>query len=240
MLKISRDVPKHRHCEPELMDDPQLDPAEHEQALRGLARLNRLSRSSRLLWPPLWHLVRRLNQRHLRVLDIASGAGDVPIELWQRSTKAGIRLDLHGVDISPRAVDYAQRRAARHEAPLTFTQFDALTESLPTDFDVITCSLFLHHLRDEQAQQLLTNMRKAARHLVLVHDLRRSQAGRWLAQFAARAFTRSQVVHVDAVRSVRAAFSLEEARQLATSAGLAGASVTRHWPYRFLLRWERP
>ena len=44
---------------PELMDDPGLDPAEHRHALAGLARINRLSRSVAVLWPPVAALARR-------------------------------------------------------------------------------------------------------------------------------------------------------------------------------------
>jgi hypothetical protein len=39
--------------------------------------------------------------------------------------------------------------------------------------------------------------------------------------------------------SVAAAFSGAEAQTLAERAGLHGAVVTRHWPERFLLSWNR-
>ena len=102
------------------------------------------------------------------------------------------------------------------------------------------CSLFLHHLDEEPAAQLLRVMAAAARRLVLVNDLRRGWDGLLLAHFAGLCLTRSPVVRVDAVRSVRAAFTLAEARRLAATAGLAGASVSRRWPARFLLTWQRP
>jgi hypothetical protein len=61
-----------------------------------------------------------------------------------------------------------------------------------------------------------------------------------LAHVAARALTRSHVVHVDAPRSVRAAFTRSEVRGLASQAGLDGAHVIRRWPCRLLLIWKRP
>ena len=39
-----------RNLTPELMDDPALDPVRHGQALRGLARLNRVSGADRIPW----------------------------------------------------------------------------------------------------------------------------------------------------------------------------------------------
>ena len=67
---------------PELMDQPELDAIEHGRALAGLARINALSGSARILWPSLRDLARRKRTDGLRVLDVASGAGDVPIRLW--------------------------------------------------------------------------------------------------------------------------------------------------------------
>lgn len=228
-----------RICEPEVMDDPALTPTAHEAALRGLARLNGLSGSAAILWPPIAALARQLG-RPLRVLDVASGAGDVPLRLWRRAERQGLPLEIHGVDISPRAVAHARQRAERWRAPVCFAPLDVLAEPLPTGFDVVTSSLFLHHLKPADAAALLCRMADVAEHLVLVNDLRRSKPGLALARCAAWLFTRSPVVHVDAPRSVRAAFSLREAEQLAAEAGLARATVARRWPFRFLLKWERP
>ncbi len=77
---------QERRCQPELMDEPGLDPERHRQALQGLARINWLSASDRILWHPIRALARELAGKPLRVLDIATGGGDVPIRLWQRAT----------------------------------------------------------------------------------------------------------------------------------------------------------
>ena len=230
---------KQRFREPEIMDDPALDGGRHEAALRGLSRLNYLSGSARTIWPPLAALARQLGRRQLRVLDVATGAGDVPVRLWQIARRAGLHLEIHGVDVSPRAVEYAARRAAAEQAAIHFSVLDVLAGSLPGGFDVVTCSLFLHHLAEEQGVLLLQAMAKAAKHLVLVNDLRRSAAGLALAHLAAWTLSGSDVVRVDGARSVRAAFTIGEAAALARAAGLNGAIVERRWPLRFLLSWRR-
>ena len=69
----------------------------------------------------------------------------------------------------------------------------------------------------------------------IVGDLERSRLGLALAWAGTRVLSRSPVVHVDALRSVRAAFTLPEARALAEAAGLPHARVTRHWPCRWRL-----
>jgi len=221
------------------MDDPALDGGRHEAALRGLSRLNYLSGSARSIWPSLAALARQLDRRQLRVLDVATGAGDVPVHLWRMARRAGLHLEIHGLDVSPRAVEFAARRAAAEQAAIHFSVLDVLAGSLPGGFDVVACSLFLHHLADEQAVLLLQAMANATQHLVLVNDLRRSAVGLALTHLAAWTLSGSDVVRVDGPRSVRAAFTVVEAAELARAAGLSGAIVERHWPFRFLLSWER-
>lgn len=226
-----------RELRPEVMDDPALEPGRHRHALHGLSRLNLLSGSARILWPSMANLARRKGSP-LRILDLASGAGDVPLGLWRRARRAGVDVEIHGVDVSPQAVCFARENAERLGAPVSFEALDVLASPLPTGFDVVLSSLFLHHVTEEEAVVLLTKMRHAARSSVLVNDLLRSTRGLALAHVASRLFTFSDVVHRDAPRSVRASFTESELRTLAGRAGMDGARVSRHWPLRLLLSWE--
>jgi 2-polyprenyl-3-methyl-5-hydroxy-6-metoxy-1,4-benzoquinol methylase len=205
----------------------------HVQALRGLERINAWSGSARLHWPPLAQLARSAGK--VRVLDVATGAGDLPIRLWHRARRAGLAIELHGMDRSASAIDYARRRAAEQGADVQFFLGDALGERLPDGYDALMCSLFLHHLAPDKAAELLLRMAGVGRQLVLVNDLERSLTGFLLAWVGTRLLSRSRVVHVDGPRSVRAAFSLAEVRRLAEQAGLRDVRLVRRWPCRFVL-----
>lgn len=226
---------------PERMDDPRLDPAEHRAALRGLRRLNRLSASVRILWGPIRHAARAADAHSpLRVLDLASGGGDLPIGLAQRARHAGLPIDITGCDLSPTAVGIARDAAARSGVDVRFFELDVLEDELPDGYDVLTCSLFFHHLADADARDLLVRMARAARRLVLVNDLRRTRLGLLMGAVVPRFVTRSAVVYADAVASYRAAFTMPEMRRLAHEAGLHGATVAPRWGERFLLTWSKP
>jgi 2-polyprenyl-3-methyl-5-hydroxy-6-metoxy-1,4-benzoquinol methylase len=227
---------------PEVMDDPALDPAKHEHALKSLSRINFFSTSAAIVWPAIQRLARTSPSRRLRVLDVATGAGDVPLTLWRKAKRAGLKLELAGVDISQRAVDFARSRARAVAAEIQFDQQDVLAGPLPEGYDVVMCSLFLHHLESDDARRLIHHMASAAKQMVLISDLRRSTEGWYLAFVASRVLTRSEVVHVDAVRSVEAAFTMPELRDLAATASLADVNVAPRWPYRMLLtgRTARP
>ena len=222
------------------MDDPSFDPAEHAKALRGLARLNWISGSAGVLWRPIAALARRRRGGPLRVLDVATGGGDVPVALWRLARAHGCALEIDGCDRSDTAVATARERARRLGASMRFLQLDVLTQDLPAGYDVVMSSLFFHHLTEPQIRRVLAGMAAASRELVLVNDLVRS-AWTWCAVWlGSRALAPSRVVRIDSLRSVRAALTLPELRAAAASAGLASADVRWQWPCRALLTWSRP
>jgi SAM-dependent methyltransferase len=225
---------------PEIMDGPGLDPAEHAAALRGLGRINLFSRSGRALWPTIERLARGRPGTPLRVLDVASGGGDVPTILAQMAARAGIDVCVEGCDVNPGAVAFARGRAAARGVDVRFFVCDALNDALRGGYDVITSTLFLHHLDETEAVDLLRRMGEVAGRAVLVDDLVRGRGGFALAWAGCRLLSGSRVVHHDGPVSVAAAFTPAEAMDLARRAGLDGATISRHWPERFLLEWRRP
>jgi 2-polyprenyl-3-methyl-5-hydroxy-6-metoxy-1,4-benzoquinol methylase len=231
---------QHRNRRPEVMDQPGLSPERHRGALRGLARINFWSGSARILWSGLRDLAREAAPRPLRILDLATGGGDVPLRLWRRARRAGIPLVLEGCDLSETAITHAREAAAKVGADVRFFVHDALNGPTLTGYDAVTCSLFLHHLDDDEACTLLRKMAETAGRLVLVNDLARSVTGLVLAHVVTRLLTLSDVVHTDGPISVEAAFTPAEALSLANRAGLGGAVVGRRWPCRWLLTWRRP
>ena len=224
----------------ELMDDPGLDAGEHRRALAGLARLNRASGAARVLRRDIIALAKRLG-RPVCVFDLATGSADVPLALARFAERAGVELKLAGCDVSEVARAEALHRAQRAGVPLDVVKLDIVHgPAMEQLHDVVTCSLFLHHLSRDDALRLLRRAASMTEHLLLVSDLRRDPIGLALAWGASRLMTTSRIVHVDAVRSVRGAYTIAELRSLAEEAGLFGATVRRAWPRRMLLRWEKP
>lgn len=226
-----------RVLRPERMDQPDLPVNEHRSALRSLARINWWSRSAAIVGSPIFHAARE-SSRPLRVLDIASGGGDVLIRLARESERRRLAIEWTGCDISPTAVEFARQNAAAFGLPIHFVCGDALREEIAGDYDVVMCSLFLHHLTEEQAVTLLSRMR-ALGNRVLVNDLLRSRLGFWLAQIGCRVLSRSAVVHYDGPVSVQGAFTIAEVREFAARAGIPNAVFRRCWPERFLMDWSR-
>lgn len=239
MISLKKTALSVRSRTPEIMDRPDLDADLHVEALRGLGRINVLSRSDAIVWPAIARLARERSPEPIRVLDIACGGGDVATRLSKRAARARLNIQVEGCDISPVAIEFATRSAESHRSDARFFVLDALGGPLPEAYDVVMCSLFLHHLDEDEAVALLRRMATATRRLILVNDLIRGGLGYALARLGCRILSRSKVVRFDGPASVAAAFTVAEAKNLADRAGLDRATLTRHWPQRFLLAWSR-
>ena len=100
----------------------------------------------------------------------------------------------------------------------------------PKSFDVVHCSLFLHHFDDDQVVELLRGFGSVARKAVLVNDLERHflayhflPATRWLLGW-------DPITVHDGPISVQAGFRACELRSLAQRAGLRDIRVQQHRP----------
>jgi len=238
-MPLLRDL-SHRDRRPELMDDPALAETLHRQALSGLERVNRISGIASLLWRSIHPLCQRSPQRPLRVFDVGCGGGDISVGVWKKAQRAGCPIQIGGCDISPKALRMSTERARAAGAEAEYVSVDILNEPLPRGWDVMYCSLFLHHFDEEQGVRLLCNMAQNAEQMVLVDDLIRDRLGYFLCWWGVRLLTRSPIVHVDGPLSVRAGFQPAEVLDMADRAGMPGAKISRHWPQRLLMKWERP
>lgn len=224
---------------PEEMDNETLSAEEHIHALKGLARVNFFSRSAHNLWAIIEELAQEKTGKPLRLLDIATGFGDIPIFLWKRARRKRVLLEIDGCDKSSQALDFARTRAEQNGAQVHFFTLNIHNEEIPSGYDVLISSLFLHHLQNEEAVDFLRRMGQQAKRLVLVNDLVRSVSGLVLAFVGTRLLSVSPIVQSDGVRSVRAAFTVPEVINAVQEAGLHQARVDRRWPSRFLLIWKK-
>jgi ubiquinone/menaquinone biosynthesis C-methylase UbiE len=107
----------------------------------------------------------------------------------------------------------------------------------PGSFDYAICGMFLHHLSDAQAVQVLAAMDRVSRRGMVAADLLRDRrAYRWITLFTALS---NPMVKHDARVSVQQAFNAVEAQRLAEKAGLSYLQYHHHFAHRFILAGEK-
>jgi len=232
---------RDRDLRPERMDDPSLPWPAHRRALRGLARIHAVSGTVGRLWA----IVRAKDvpaERPLRLLDVGAGGGDVALGLWRRARAAGRPVVVDACDLSGRAVDRLRARWRSTGVEGRCFVWDVTADepppAAPAPWDVVLCSLLLHHLSEADATGALRRMHGLLERpggLLVVDDLVRSRAGWLLAAVGTSVLSRSPIVRADGPQSVRAAFTGPELEDLARRAGLESFERRRSWPARQLL-----
>lgn len=224
----------------EIMDLPGIDQSAHRQALAGLRRINRLSQTVQQILEPIRLMCQREKLQSISLLDVACGGGDVPIGMAAAAKQSGLNIDLLLLDQSATALDQAQTSANQAGINCRCIHADALTDFPDCQVDVITNSLFLHHVPEaQQAIDLMRKMRNAVRRMVVISDLERSSIAWATAWAVCRLVSRSNIVHHDGPASVRAAWTLQEFSSFAAQAGMNKVQIHQCWPWRVLMIWER-
>jgi Methyltransferase domain len=109
---------------------------------------------------------------------------------------------------------------------------DALNLPFPDSaFDLISCSLFVHHLSPDQATTFAHEALRVCRHAVLVHDLVRHPLHLAFA-YAGLPLYRSRLTRHDAAASIRQAYTIDEMERFLRAAGAASVDARMHYFYR--------
>lgn len=217
----------------ELLDDPAAPAPLVRATLRDIRWSNTLFGGTRAVLAglePLWR--RPSTPEPLSVLDIGTGAGDIPLAVSRRAARRRVRIRLIGLEI--------HREVARVVAQAGVPTVVADGEMPPfaeKSIDVVIMSQVLHHLPRASIPAWLRRTDRLARRLVVITDLRRTwaaKAGIWLASYA---LGFHPVSRHDGVLSVRRGFTPAELRGLLAQAGIRGR-VTTIPAFRVVAAWE--
>jgi len=200
----------------EMMDRPQPVSPELERDLERIRQLNRSFGSYRLVL----HFIRRWIRpgARVRVVDLATGSGDIPRLLVDFARNIGAQIDIDAVDRQSATLEVARSLSAGYPE-ISYREANILAWDRAQGYDVALCSLVLHHFSDEDAVSVLRRCCELSRRFVLVSDLRRGfflQTGVYL--LTALIF-REPMTRFDARLSAQRAFSFSEMRDVAIRAG---------------------
>lgn len=204
-------------AEPELMDRPQPVTPELVSDLRNLRQLNRHFGSYALIE----HFLRRwvLPGTELRVLDLATGSGDIPRLVVDYARKAGAIVTVEAIDQQSSTLEIARNLSAGYPE-IRFVEGDVLNFGEPgRTYDLVLCSLALHHFEEDAAVRLLARCRELSNKYVLVSDLRRGLLATAGVYLLTALIFRDPMTRYDGRLSAARAFSFAEFKRLVERAG---------------------
>jgi 2-polyprenyl-3-methyl-5-hydroxy-6-metoxy-1,4-benzoquinol methylase len=211
----------------EMMDRPQPVSIELERDLERLRQLNRWFGSYGLIST----FIRRwiIPGAKLRVVDLATGSGDIPRLLVDHARRIGARIEVDAVDRQAATLEIARKLSVGYPE-ISYHEANILEWDCPQGYDIALCSLVLHHFSDDDAVKLLRRCRELSNRFVLVSDLRRGFLLKTGVHMLTALIFRESMTRFDARLSAQRAFSFGEMRELAIRAGWQNF---KHKKFRF-------
>jgi ubiquinone/menaquinone biosynthesis C-methylase UbiE len=165
------------------------------------------------------------------VLDVGTGAGDIPRALVRWARRRGRRIRVLALDRDAATLRIAAE-LARGYPEITFVRGDALALPIrPEAVDLTISAMTLHHLEPDAGVRYLVEMDRVARLGFVVNDLARGRIAHWLVWLITRFVTRGAIARHDGPLSVRRSYTPREVTGLCGEAGLKDVDVVRHRPY---------
>jgi ubiquinone/menaquinone biosynthesis C-methylase UbiE len=221
-------IPERRSL-PELMDLPPdtYTREELEGALDDLTRVNRYLGCSRAVLKHLSALRAETADEEFTVLDVATGAADIPVAIAKWGRDAGIRVGITAVDLDRNSIGTARRRCEPYPE-ITLAVADGFELPFPNQrFDYVLISKTAHHFTDEQVTRMIREFSRVARRGYVIVDLERSWIAYGLIYLLTRLFTRNRLSRSDGPLSVLKAYTPGEFAALASRSGTSILSVSR-------------
>lgn len=205
----------------ELLDDRFAPPPTVRESLRNIARANRWFGGAWAVRYALSEAFARYGPRSCSLLDVGTGAGDLPSMARAWAAGRGIELRTFGLEVSPVAA-----AMARENGNTSLVGDGGALPFADASVDFVLLSQVAHHFSPPAIVQLLRECARVARRALLVVDLRRSQLARVAFPMFGRLLRFDPVTIQDGVTSLERGFTVRSLRELLDCAGIP-ASVTR-------------
>jgi SAM-dependent methyltransferase len=222
-----------RFVSEEILDSDQCPVPEAEASLRDLCRINRwfggVSTTRRLVEK----VSASIGQKRLSVLEVGAGFGEVPRMAAMKLVRKGISLAITDLDLKASHLQPGRRAVVA----------DALAIPFRNDsFDLVSCSLFAHHLDPAQLARFVDEGLRVSRSALLINDLVRHPLHLALV-YAGFPLMRSYVSRFDGVASVRRAYTPQEMRNILADRARGAAEkidISTHYLFRMgVIVWKK-
>jgi len=215
----------------EILDSDACPPLEAETSLRDLCRINRWFGGVTTTRKLIERVASASGCKTLSVLEVAAGFGDVSKTAGRQLAHKGITLDVTDLDRVRNHLLCGNRAVVADALALPFCD---------CSFDLVSCSLFAHHLEPAELASFAREALRVSRCAVLINDLVRHPLHLALV-YAGFAVMRSYVSRVDGLASVRRAYVPDEICQILSSVAepRPRVEISRHFLFRMgVIAWK--
>jgi len=225
---------KYRTEEAEIMDDFSLEGEELTDALNQIANINQLLGGNKLTLQGVKQLLKKTDiSKSITIADIGCGNGDMLRMLSKYGKKKGIQFKLIGVDANAFTINYAKSLSTEY-FNIEYVCLDIFSEEFTRlPYDIVLCTLTLHHFTNDQISLLLKTLHANATVGIVVNDLHRSKMAYRLFEIIAATFNLNKMSREDGLVSILRGFKKEDLEHFSKKLNLKNYSINWKWAFRY-------
>ena len=223
----------HRSSEMEIMDDFTMEGVLFRDTLDKLEIINRFLGGNSVTINGLKNLLKNQSKnKTITIVDLGCGNGDILRDVAKFGRKNNYSFNLIGIDANLAATEYA-KELSKEYSELSFKTIDILSEDFKKQsYDVVLCTLFLHHFKNEELISFLKTTTNKATIGVVVNDLHRHKLAYYLFKLIGF-FIKNKMVRQDGLTSVLRAFKRKDLENIAKEIKVH-FSIQWKWAFRYL------
>ncbi len=225
---------KHRSNEKELLDETNIQQELLFKNLRELDILNRNTGGHSITLNGIKQLVKD-HTKIYHIVDLGCGSGDSlrAIADWARDNNFYVQLT--GVDMNADVIEYLRKHCNAHpEITGIVSDYQEFLDRNKS-IDIVHCSLFCHHLAEDELIKLFTYFREKVIVGFVINDLQRKWMAYYSAWFFTRLFNGTTLAKNDGPVSVLRAFKVSELKYLLEKANIKNYTIQKKRLFRFLI-----
>jgi 2-polyprenyl-3-methyl-5-hydroxy-6-metoxy-1,4-benzoquinol methylase len=225
---------RQRTLAPEIMDDFLLEGEELRNNLDEIAQINRLLGGNKATLSGVTTLLQKVAPgQTVTIADIGCGNGDMLRELSDYGKKHQLKLKLLGVDANKFTVNHALALSANYP-DISYECIDVMDEAFGNiSYDILLCTLTLHHFKTEEILQLMNRFRSNARVGIVINDLQRSALAYRLFQMVCFACRLGRISKEDGLTSILRGFKRKEILELSEKLNIVHYTLRWKWAFRY-------
>jgi SAM-dependent methyltransferase len=225
---------KNRFLGFELLDIPGIPKALVVENLQELDFINRFSGGHDISLCGIKKLVTEKSKLY-HIVDLGCGGGGSMKHIAGWARKEGYKVRLTGVDKNADVIDFLND-LCRDYSEICGVVSD-YREYLKTasDIDIIHCSLFCHHLKDDELTELFNLIYSNTHTGFVINDLQRNRLAYYVVQLITYLLNGSVLSRHDGPVSILRAFKLTELKELLQKAQIKDFSINRKLSFRYLI-----
>jgi len=225
---------RYRSNEKELLDETSIQPDLLFKNLRELDFLNRTTGGHAITLKGIKQLITD-HTKIYHIVDLGCGSGDSLRAIADWAREYNFNVQLIGVDMNADVIEYLKKHCSSYPEITSITADYQEFLDRNTSVDIVHCSLFCHHLNDDELVRLFTYFSEKVTTGFVINDLQRN----WLAYYGAWFFTRlfkgTDLAKNDGPISVLRSFKASELRHLLEKANIKKYKIQKKRLFRFLI-----